>query len=211
MLALVCTALPAFVLPAQSANTLPRATIKALTYSDGELPQMYRDRWASSSAVDSKDKQEPSFTDTAAQIGGAMLGVTAIASLGAFKSAGETPIVLNAVQNTWGYGSTDDVSVYLDAITGWVADCNALLTPSVSFASIVIAFDVVALVSMVALVTMAITEERLTGPSAANDPALCLANTLTDEPVCGPASFDSTDGYACVETWVDGRLVWQCA
>jgi len=209
----LCVALPAFVLPAQymPATTRPRATIKVFAHLDGELPQMYRARW-SSDTESSEDNDAPSSSDIAAQIGGAMLGATAIASVGAFKSAAETPSVLAVVQNTWGYGGTDDVAVYLDAITGWVANCNAILAPSFGafIFYLAVAIDIAALISMVAILMIAIQEDRLAAPSVTNE-LVCLANTSIDEPVCGAASFDSTDGYACVETWVNGRFVWQCA
>jgi hypothetical protein len=41
-----------------------------------------------------------------------------------------------------------------------------------------------------------------------DDGEVCFVQT--DEQICGPMSFDSTDDLACIEIYQDGELRWVC-
>ena len=211
MLPIVCV-IPAFVMPptcSLRAASAPSAI--TCSFTNSELTRMYGSRWALSANGDivhsGEEEELRSVQTTVAQVGAAALAVTAMSGIGAFKSVATTPFVLMALQNTWGYGNVDDISKFLDMITGWVAHSNALVAtqlPTGSFVFILaMLVDTAALASMIMLLTMAMQENWL----AASVDELCLPN----KPVCGKPSFDSTDEYACVETLVDGKLTWVCA
>jgi hypothetical protein len=124
-----------------------------------------------------------------------------MASLGAYKSIANTPLVFDILNNAWGFGGAEDISIFTDLITDGVAMSNAVFFPALAFAA-----DFIVLTSIVALVVLK-ADEMLTASAGEQVDELCLVT----EPVCGPVSFDSTDDYMCVEQWVDGKMSWVCA
>lgn len=230
----VLSLVPALVAPMIVRPTTSRTTcIQALSISSpsrpGSLPEMYRARWTSipTEEVNEVASSTPSTKPRAAQVDsklgvatvvGALAGTGLAAGVGAFKSISEMPVSLTQLFSTWSPGGADDISRYTDAITDWVAMSNSFLLPndlaSISV-TVVLAFDVVAVASIMLLVAMQI-EEALQSKSGGDKSIaweaseLCVA-TSAEEPICGYASFDSSDGYACVEQYVNGKLRWVCA
>jgi len=205
----------ALVLPTSLPLTLttPSRTsaIKALTYQhEGSLPDMYRARWMhdapvqSHTAVRSHAVKDADTRTQVASIFGAAIGVGMISSLGAWKSASLTPLSLLALEATWPSGGAYDISVYTDMITDGVAASNKVFLPALGVAA-----DVVVLTSVVALLGLWMEEMLSDAPSTSSD-ELCVLPSAA-EPVCGPASFDSSEGYSCVELWENGSFRWVCA
>ena len=205
-------AVTAFVLPSTpiSPTRAVRApSVQALTYDHGggSLPEMYRARWAepddnvlASSPISGKVETH----DLAATIVGASCGVGLVATLGAFKSVASTPLSIAILNNAF-FGSAYDISGYMDMITGLVATSNEVLLPALSVGA-----DLIVLTSVVALMVLKIDEMLTNQPAASAEDELCLV-TEAVEHICGSTSFDSSDGYACVEQWSDGKVRWVCA
>jgi hypothetical protein len=181
---------------------------QALTYehAGNTLPEMYRRRWADSDdaslppAVKEDTHPDIHTSDILAAIVGASMGVGLTASLGAFKSVALMPTTFALLNDAWGFGGAYDMSTFMDSFCGWVATSNQVFLPVLGVAA-----DFVVLTSIVALIVLRLDElSKQQGTSE----ELCL---LTETPACGPTSFDSTEGYACVEQSVNGQVRWVCA
>ena len=161
-----------------------------------------------------------------ATFAGAVIGIGFASQLGQFKSIAETPHSIALLNAAWA-GSAYDISTsFLDPLTDWVTSMNSLFVPDDPFGTAAftaaIAVDVVAFASLVMTAAFFVTafisssvmhieRDALAADEHASELCLNHVTSGASEPVCGIASFDSTDGYSCVETWVDGRLAWVCA
>lgn len=172
---------------------------------------MYRARWRKTDSITKlreSNRNAVKPDELALTAVGAITGVSAIATLGVWKSIGMTPYSLGVLYSTFPLGGTDDVSVYTTMITDWVANANAPVgnTPQVIY-GLSTSFDAAAVVLMVAGACLVIAD-MLTATDHTSE-ELCLATEK--EQVCGPVSFDSTDDFACIEREVNGQLQWICA
>jgi hypothetical protein len=169
---------------------------------------MYRARWASNDDAAKnegvkKERKDLNTRDIVATVAGASCGVGLMAGLGAFKSIALTPLSLALLNDAWSFGGAYDISKFTDMTSEWVATTNTVFLPALG-----VAFDFVVLTSIVALIVLKAQEMLAAAPT--NSDELCLL-TQAVEPVCGPTSFDSSEEFACVEQWADGRMRWVCA
>ena len=219
----VPTLVPALMAPSPHAllpATRPcsvRACPRMIAPTPGHLPEMYRARWhRDKDTVTAKPSSQVEIKEVAAQATGAILGVTAIALLGAFKSAALADYTLALTSNAW-LGSTYDITPYFVTLTDWVASANSLLSvPMPTMKDIIFAcvvtVDLAAFASFVFIASNAIQNERarFAGGVIENEvDELCIV--ADDDRVCGPVSFDSTAEFACVEQIINGRVQWVCA
>jgi len=228
MLATLACVIPAFTLPAATASaslsrasaSLSRASVAVAGLAGHDLlPSQYRARWRTDDTLQPKENKETKGTNAPgrmATFAGAVIGVGLASQLGQFMSIAETNHAILLLNAAWA-GSAYDISTsFLDPLTDWVASMNSLIAPDKFFGTVAftagVAIDVAAFTSMVLLLVMQI-EEKDALATDERESELCLnhASAGASEPICGSASFDSTDGFACVETWVDGRLAWVCA
>ena len=219
MLAALACVIPAFTLPAATTSaSLSRASVVQAGLAGHDLlPSQYRARWRTDDTLKTKEKKEGKGTNAPGRMttfAGAVIGVGLASQLGQFMSIAETNHAILLLNAAWA-GSAYDISTsFLDPLTDWVASMNSLFVPDKFFGTVAftaaVAIDVAAFTSMVLLLVMQIEEKDALATDASE---LCLnhASAGASEPICGSASFDSTDGFACVETWVDGRLAWVCA
>jgi hypothetical protein len=197
--------------------------------SSGSLPEMYRERWRMMPERIDKDKdilvEEMDVEDMAATALGATIGVCSMAALGVFTSVALTDYSLTLIGSTWGYGGAFDISPFLSTITGWVERANSLPSFAECVFALAVTIDVAALASVIALAMQTIEKDALETVGAgygmggygmggygrmgseSSEAEMCLH----DGSVCGPASFDSSLDYACIEQMVNGKLQWVCA
>lgn len=218
---------PALVLPTSShvwtSPSVRCQPIEALMMPSrpGDLSEMYRARWLShdDDKVNEIADEDTNLKikDVAPAMIGATVGVGSMAVIGAFKSVAFTEKSFELIRQSWGYAGSHDISIFLDRITGWVAHVNApILGVMPSFADVVFTFvvavDIAAFTSFVILALHVIEQEKAVQQSIENpmEDELCVLTAQNDH-ICGPASFDSTYDYACVEQMVNGQMQWVCA
>lgn len=213
---MLATIVPALVLPSPHAWTRPatrpgavRAHMVAST--QGSLPDMYRARWRADDESDEITSKLPQdMKGFAAKASGATLAASAIASLGAFKSIALTDRSLELTSNAW-LRSEYDITPFFNMITDWVAHANALFrmpTTAEFVFALVVTVDVTALASFLFIALEMIASEPAGATEQSQDEFCVVAY---EEPVCGPASFDSTEEFACIEQMINGKVQWVCA
>ena len=113
------------------------------------------------------------------------------------------------LSTSWGAAAAD-ISPYTDMITSWAASANSLfLHPMLTLDELV--FATITVLSMQAIAMDQQTTDDVDLPLHSFDEELCVLIDELEEAVCGEPSFDSTEGFACVEQWKDGKLRWVCA
>jgi len=178
--------------------------------------------------VTSKARTSQLSAEGAASIGGALAGVTLMSVLGTQTSDALTPLSLAFLHDSWSFGGAYDITAYTDMITQWAAESNAFLANPTSILAyavfcLAVLVDLGAFAAMLA-VTYSYAEDRPPASEllASHDKTwwshringltseVCVLTAAT-EAICGTPSFDSSEEYACVEQWVDGKLRWVCS
>ena len=164
------------------ARTTP---VTALEYG-GDLPRMYRARWVSEAA-----SEEAQFGWASAT--GAVLGVST-ACLGSVKVSSALTGIASSQPN------------YGDATTKYASALNGMLpSPGELLFAVAVTVDIAAVFSFVYLAVTLIAAGSSDSAETSGEDEACLL--VEDNHVCGELSFDSTNGYACVES----QGVWVCA
>jgi hypothetical protein len=195
MLALITSTTAAFVgsralvLPARA----PAASMLAPPV--GELPRMYRERWAGEPAEPLAARQAK-LDRHAAEVMGALMGVTAMAAVGYGTSSVSVDSSLSMLGAA---GMYNEHVLFTDILMRWADSANQAGT---------------------AILPLAILYLMQAAPSAYLETAEADLTDLEEEacliafeePVCGNLSFDSADdGFSCVEAYTNGKLRWVCA
>jgi hypothetical protein len=167
-----------------------RSTSPAALHASDELPLMYRKRWQN---VDNQpETKKASITPNQAQMAGALLGASLMTAIGVGVS---TVNVDHSLEMLSAAGLFDQSVLFTDSLMS--------------------GFDVADRVGLVALPLGAMllmlkdnTESAVAFREIIEEEAEAC---LVDRPICGKASFDSVDGMVCIETYVQGKLRWECA
>ena len=204
MLVALATLVPSLVCngPVMRASLVqPRAGAPptALQYG-GDLPSMYRKRWAAepiAKPTSSKPlAKEQEFGWASAS--GAVLGVSTACLTSVKLSSALTDFA--TAQPDYG----DATAKYTGAMDAMYA--AGLPTPGELVFAVAVSVDVAALFSFFLLAVMMIANNGSSARTEAPGEEACILSADQVE-VCGELSFDSTDGYACVEN----AGVWVCA
>jgi len=184
-----------FVAPhAVPSSVEARALAPRALHATQELPVMYRERWANEEATDVPQANgNVANRDAAARLSGALLGASAFALIGASLSGASTDESIRMLVHT---GLMNDQVLFTDTLMRGLDTANI-----VGLAALPLAAFYVFLVT---------PSDELSAIEADFDAEACLIADV-EEPICGRASFDSTDDMMCVEHYVDGNFRWVCA
>jgi len=185
-----------------------RCTIPMAMNVEGELPSMYRERWREEPITSQEERPA-----RVAQAVGALAGVGASAIIGVLVSSALTDVSLSMLTKH-GYATP-----FLDNLLGWVDATNQLFkVPTVGELAMAVAasVDVLAVSTMLLLASLYLQRETASEASgiehlSSEQEEGCVLSNAGDS-WCGAFSFDSTEGYACVESMgEDGKWRWMCA
>lgn len=192
----------AFVtLPVSKAHVQPRCSVRAIVGVEGNPPHARTHNEANGNHL------------TVGSILGAFVGAGSSSIAGAELSGALSDSTL-AMFN---HGSADfNVPQYMDTLLSWVDMINGVLPTAgeVVYAT-VISVDAIALASIVYLAYLKIVAEKQGGAALYREeepgPAEACIVSGAHAGECGELSFDSTEGYACVEViGKDGTWHWVC-
>jgi len=157
----------------------------------GELPRLYRERWANEATSPPQAVGSVVQREAAARLGGALLGASVFAMLGAAVSSAGTDESIRMLGRS---GAFNDQVLFTDTLMRGLDAANMA------------GFAVLPLAALY-LFQATPSAELYDIDAADEDTEACLV----DVPICGRASFDSTDDMVCVEHFSDGKYRWVCA